>query len=150
MPVTARHALLILPLSLQAASFIMESGTVRIRPFPGLQKTLLRRFFNASFFPHAPFAFLRRTARPQVHRLLHTSFIPRGRVKEMSWVHKTVRARFRNVREAVQELAGCGLFRERLRSTTDLSFVSGVGSFRVVHAAVSCFWSVQEAPRIFP
>ena len=96
MPVTARHALLVPPLSLKTASFIMEQRTVRIRPFPGLQKTLLRRFFNASFFPHAPFAFLRRTARPQVHRLLHTSFIPRRRVKEMSGVHRTALARFQN------------------------------------------------------
>lgn len=94
MPVTARYALLIPPLSLQTASFTMESGTVRIRPFPGLQKTLLRHSPAASFFPHAPFTLPRRTARPQVHRLLHAPFIPRGRAKEMSCTHRTALARF--------------------------------------------------------
>lgn len=96
MPVSARHVPLAPPLSLRALSSSTEHRLVRIRPFPGLQKTLLRRSPDASFFLHAPFTLPRRTARPQVHRLLHAPFIPRGRVKEMSCTHRTALARFSN------------------------------------------------------
>ena len=177
MPLTARDALLIPPLSLQTVSFIMESGTVRIRPFSELQKTLLRHSPAASFFPYAPFTLPRRTARPQVHRLLHTPFIPRERAKEMSCTHRTALARSRSihdrgVREALRDLTGCRLFRERKRGTTGLSFVSGncgAPGFRsvweaprnfsfvswnvsthAVHATAHCFRGVRGAPLTFP